>query len=88
MYRTVIFLAMLTLIDAAGVPASAACGASDRIDGTTADSAKQKMEAEGYSQIRDPRKGCDNYWHGRAFKDGLDVNVLVTPEGEVMPEGG
>jgi len=87
MHRTMIFLAMLTLILAAGTDASAACSASDRIDQTTADYAKQKLEAAGYSQVRDLRKGCDNFWHGRAFKDGLDANVLVTPEGEVMPEG-
>jgi hypothetical protein len=72
---------------ASGAPASADCRASDRIVGTTAGYAKQKMENAGYSQIRDLRKGCDNYWHGRALKDGLDVNVLVTPEGEVMTEG-
>ena len=87
MYRTGIFVAALTLAFAVSQSASAACSAGDRIDGTTAVYAKGKFEAAGYDQVRDLAKGCDNFWHGRAIKDGVDVNVLLTPEGEVMQEG-
>lgn len=87
MQRTGVFVAALTLAFAISQPASAACSAGDRIDGTTADYAKGKLEAAGYAQVRDLTKGCDNFWHGRAIKDGVDVNVLLTPDGEVMQEG-
>ena len=87
MQRTGIFVAALTLAIAISQSASAACSAGDRIDGTTADYAKGRFEAAGYAQVRDLTKGCDNFWHGRAIKDGVDVNVLLTPEGEVMQEG-
>jgi hypothetical protein len=87
MQRTGIFVAALTLAFAISQSASAACSAGDRIDGTTADYAKGKFEAAGYAQVRDLTKGCDNFWHGKAMKDGVDVNVLLTPEGEVMQEG-
>jgi hypothetical protein len=87
MQRTGVFVAALTLAFAISQSASAACSAGDRIDGTTADYAKGKFEAAGYAQVRGLTKGCDNFWHGRAIKDGVDVNVLLTPEGEVMQEG-
>ncbi len=87
MQRSAIFVAALTLAFAASQSASAACSAGDRIDGTTADYAKGKFEAAGYAQVRDLTKGCDNFWHGKAMKDGVDVNVLLTPNGEVMQEG-
>ena len=87
MQRTGIFVAALTLAFAISQSASAACSAGDRIDGTTAGYAKEKFEAAGYGQVRDLRKGCDNFWHGKAIKDGVYVNDLLTPEGEVMQEG-
>ena len=87
MQRTGVFVAALTLAFAISQSASAACSAGDSIDGTTADYAKGKFEAAGYAQVRDLTKGCDNFWHGTAMKDGVSVNVLLTPEGEVMQEG-
>ena len=33
------------------------------------------------------RKGCDNFWHGVAVKDGQQTRIVVSPEGEVRPEG-
>jgi hypothetical protein len=63
------------------------CSASDKIDGSTADSARRKMTAAGYRQVRDLKKGCDNYWHGKAVKDGGATNVVLSPRGDVMPEG-
>jgi hypothetical protein len=32
------------------------------------------------------RKGCDNYWHADALKDGNIVHVVVTPQGELLTE--
>jgi hypothetical protein len=65
----------------------AACDPGDRIDGTTATETRRKIEAAGYSQVRDLMKGCDNYWHASAVKDGIRENVVVTPQGEVWPDG-
>jgi hypothetical protein len=76
----------LALGVAAG-PARAACAPTDRIDGSTADDARRQIAAAGYEQVRDLRKGCDNYWHGQAMKDGVPVNVVLSPQGEVMIDG-
>lgn len=66
----------------------AACEAGDRVDGTTAAETRKKIEAAGYRQVRDLVKGCDNFWHASAVsKDGVQGNVLVTPTGEVWPDG-
>ena len=68
-------------------PAWAGCAPTDRIDGTTADMAKQRIEQAGYNHVTDLSKGCDNYWHAIAMKNGASVGVVVSPTGEVMTEG-
>lgn len=68
--------------------AHAGCDAGDRIDNTTADQAKHRIEAAGYRDVHDLRKGCDNYWHGTATKNGTVVYVGVSPQGRVLREGG
>jgi len=66
----------------------AGCDAGVKIDGTTAEQTKKRIEAAGYKQVHDLAKACDNVWHGTAVnKDGVAGNVMVTPQGEVMPEG-
>jgi hypothetical protein len=69
------------------VARASGCEAGVRIDRTTVGDAKKKIEAAGYRQVRDLKKGCDNVWHATAVKDGNDVHVAVTPHGEVLPEG-
>lgn len=71
----------------ASVPAQAACMAGDRVDGTTADQARRKMEAAGFRGVNDLRKGCDNMWHGVALQNGEQTRVVLTPDGQVMKEG-
>jgi hypothetical protein len=66
---------------------AAGCDAGVRIDGSTADMAKQKMELAGYRQIHGLTKGCDNFWHGKATKDGAAFNIVLSPQGHVMTEG-
>jgi hypothetical protein len=82
-------LAALLAAPAAGLvaPAQAACAPGDRIDGTTAEWAREKAAAAGYSDITMERKGCDNFWHGFAMKDGQQTRIVVSPDGEVRPEG-
>ena len=84
-WKAGIFAAALAI--AAAGPAWAGCSAGDRIDGSTAEQARHKIVAAGYQHVNDLRKGCDNYWHGRAMKDGTPVGVVLSPQGEVMIEG-
>lgn len=63
------------------------CAAEDKLDSSTLPQAKKKMEAAGYTQVKDLRKGCDNYWHGTAMKDGSEVFIVLSPAGQVMQEG-
>jgi hypothetical protein len=67
--------------------ASAACGPQDVLDNTTVAETKQKIEAAGYSEPTELRKGCDNFWHASALKNGNKVLLVVTPTGEVIEEG-
>lgn len=67
--------------------AQAACGPEDVIDNTTVADTKKKIEEAGYQEPTDFRKGCDNFWHVAAKKDGNQVNLVVTPSGEVLEEG-
>lgn len=68
-------------------PAEAACLAGAKIDRSTATDARQKMEKAGFRQIHGLKKGCDNYWHAVAKKDGKETHVVLSPQGTVMPEG-
>jgi hypothetical protein len=69
------------------VRAASECEATDKIDGSTAAMATKKMEGAGFHDVRDLKKGCDNFWHGIAVKDGIESHVSLTPQGEVMREG-
>ena len=79
--------ALAAVIVLAAGPAWAGCSPSDKIDGSTADQARHRIEQAGYSNVTDLAKGCDNYWHGIAMKDGTSVGVVVSPTGEVMKDG-
>ncbi|MCC6468127.1 MAG: PepSY domain-containing protein [Alphaproteobacteria bacterium] len=70
----------------AASPAWAGCDPEDKPDKTTATDARKRLEAAGYRQVSDLKKGCDNVWHGRATKDGAAVSVIVTAQGQVMLE--
>jgi len=82
-----VFAAIVAGSVGASGSARAACDAGDRIDRTTVADARKAIEAAGYSQVRDLKKGCDNFWHGTATKDGNPAYVVVSPKGEVMTEG-
>lgn len=68
-------------------PSQPGCHYGEVVDGTTADDAKRRIEAAGYTQVTNLKKSCDNFWHGRATLNGVETNVLVTPDGRVRPEG-
>lgn len=86
---TAIVLAALSLGPAPLMlgPARAACEPGDKIDKSTADDARKKIESAGYRGVHGLRKGCDNYWHGIAMKDGNEVRVVLSPQGRVMRDG-
>ena len=67
--------------------AQASCAPDERIDSTTADQARRRMEGASFSGVHGLTKGCDNVWHGLAMKDGASVHVAVQPQGQVMQEG-
>jgi hypothetical protein len=67
--------------------AQAHCAMGERIDGSTADQAKRRMEGASFTHVRDLKKGCDNVWHGLAMKDGGSVRVAAQPQGQVIQEG-
>lgn len=62
------------------------CHFGEVIDGSTADDARAKIEAAGFTDVRDLKKSCDNFWHGKATLGGRAVNVVLTPGGKVMLE--
>ena len=55
-------------------------------EGTTRLEATERILAQGYSEISQLSRGCDNVWHALAFAEGDPVNVLVTPRGDVLTE--
>jgi hypothetical protein len=65
-----------------------ACLPTDKIDASTADQAKKAMEAAGYMQPHDLKKGCDNYWYAKATKDGATVDVVLPPGGQPFTSHG
>jgi hypothetical protein len=67
--------------------ALAACDPGDKIDSTTAAQAKKRIEAQGYTQVKMIKKGCDSYWHATAVKNGIGGRVVLSPQGQVTPEG-
>jgi hypothetical protein len=90
--KTVAFVFAAAVAVAAGSigtasSARAACDTGERVDKTTVTDARKAIEAAGYRQVRDLRKGCDNFSHGVATKDGQRVYVVVSPKSEVMTEG-
>jgi hypothetical protein len=91
----IVFLTMAALVQIAGsgpqfvsVAHADGCETGAKIDGSTAAEAKKKIESAGFRQVRGLKKGCDNFWHGIAVKDGVETNVVLTPQGQVIPEGG
>lgn len=64
----------------------AACDPGDKLDKTTVDETRQKLQKAGYKSIHDLRKGCDNTWHAKATKDGTESSVAVLADGTVVKE--
>lgn len=63
------------------------CHFGEVIDGSTADDARRKIEAAGFTDVHGLKKSCDNFWHGQAVLNGVAVNVALSPTGKVMLEG-
>ena len=67
-----------------GVPG---CHFGETIDKSTAQDAHRILAKAGYTSIGGLKKSCDNNWHGHAVLNGVATNVMVTPDGRVVPEG-
>jgi len=68
-------------------PAWAACENGVKIDKTTVEETRKKLEQAGYRNLRDWRKGCDNSWHATGMRNGERVGVALLPDGHVVKEG-
>jgi hypothetical protein len=62
------------------------CHFGEIVDGSTADDARRKIEAAGFTDVHALKKSCDNFWHGKATSTGMPVNVVLSPSGKVMLE--
>jgi hypothetical protein len=62
------------------------CHFGEVIDDSTADDARRKIEAAGYTDVHALKKSCDNFWHGKATLIGRPVNVVLSPSGKIMLE--
>lgn len=88
--RLSLVAAVLVLGSVGPLPSAAwasPCEAGDKIDGSSVETARQKIEKAGYRQVRNLKKGCDNFWHGTAVKDGKTVNIVLSVQGSVTVEG-
>lgn len=65
----------------------AGCFSDEKIDASSLGSARKKMETAGFSQIHDLKKGCDNFWHATSMREGEQINIVLSPQGQVMVEG-
>lgn len=63
------------------------CVNGETIDGSTAEQALAKFQAAGYSDVQIIEKGCDNFWHATGTKGGQSGNIVLSPAGDVIPEG-
>jgi|JI10StandDraft_1071094.scaffolds.fasta_scaffold129647_3 hypothetical protein len=63
------------------------CTNGEIIDGSTAEQAIAKFQAAGYSDVKILEKGCDNFWHATGTKGGQSGNIVLAPDGTIMPEG-
>jgi hypothetical protein len=62
------------------------CHSGQVIDCSTADDARRKIEAAGFTDVHALKKSCDNFWHGKATLTGRPVNVVLSPSGTAMLE--
>jgi hypothetical protein len=50
----------------------------------TADQAKSRIEAKGYSNVSRPQKFADGSWHSKAIKDGKPVTVILDAQNNIV----
>ena len=60
------------------------CPASTTFDSTTPEQAREEIAAAGYWNITDLRKNCDNTWQASAMRDGIESEVLVSADDQVV----
>ena len=85
--KHIVLPAAAVLALAFAAPAFAGCDPGDKLDSSTPEQVKKKLEAAGYTAPHDLKRGCDNVWHAAATKDGSAVRVILTPEGKTYRDG-
>lgn len=93
-WKTALFSAAALVVLAAapgsqtlGRAHAAGCEARDRIDGSTIVAARKQIESAGFHRVYELTKGCDNFWHAMATRDGIESRIALSPRGEVTREG-
>lgn len=61
------------------------CPNGQAMDGSTAEQARQRIEAVGYTDVTILEKDCDSIWHATGIKGGGSRNLIVSPDGGVLP---
>ncbi|CCG42410.1 hypothetical protein [Magnetospirillum molischianum] len=84
---TSLSIALLSTVPASSQDRPPGCAPGDRIDASSIEAAQGKIKKAGYRQISSLKKGCDNFWHGTAVRDGQTIHIVLTPKGEVIVEG-
>jgi len=87
MASAAIAIALLSAAPAVGADQTPGCAPADRIDGSSIETVRGKIQKAGYSKVENLKKGCDNFWHGTAIKDGQTIHLVLTPKGQVLIEG-
>jgi hypothetical protein len=63
------------------------CANGATVDDAAAAQARQRVEAVGYTDVQILNKSCDNSWRATGIKGGETRNLVVTPDGGVLPGG-
>jgi len=83
----VLALAQFSVVSASAEERPPGCAPGERIDGSSIETARGKIEKAGYRRVGNLKKGCDNFWHGTATQDGQTIHIVLTPKGQVIVEG-
>ena len=63
------------------------CGNGAKLDESAAAEARQRVEAVGYTDVQILERDCDNSWRATGIKGGETRELVITPDGGVMPGG-
>jgi hypothetical protein len=57
-------------------------------EGLDQETARQRVEAAGYTAVQDLRQDATGFWRGTAMREGTRLNVAVAPDGNIVAGPG